>query len=550
MNTLKLDGRQLKLMLIGGAQSIKDSCSYINDLNVFPVPDGDTGTNMLKTLEGGLAEISSDNSVSIGAVMEKFAHGMLLGARGNSGVILSQIFAGIADGLKGLESATAEELARAYKAGIERSYSAVQNPTEGTILTVFRESTQYASNIVGAKSCIEELFKLHIEEAERSLARTKELLDVLAEADVVDSGAAGYLCIVTGMYAALTGEKITDTYSFDGAREKSNINIDSFTADSVLEFGYCTELLLRLMNSKVDTASFDEQVIVNELCALGGESIVAFKTGDIVKIHVHTFTPGEVFSVCQKYGEFLTVKVENMSLSHTDEVKEKPKKKAVKPYSVVAVATGEGICSLLCQLGVDEIVSGGQSANPSAEEFIEAFNKCEGENILVFPNNKNVFLAASQAADMWCADRVHIIHTANISQCYGALSVLTPGITDINALVAGAERAASDVVGGEVTYAVRDALIDGIDIKKGEYIAICGGKIRANAESAEDALCAMIASVEDIDDKEILTLFVGCDVSEDERVALTDRLEDEYPDFEITVYEGGQELYSYIVAIE
>lgn len=536
-------------MLLGGAQSIKDSCSYINDLNVFPVPDGDTGTNMLKTVEGGLSRLSSDD-VGVCAVMESFARGMLLGARGNSGVILSQIFAGISDSLKGYDRIDARTLAEAYKAGIERSYGAVQNPTEGTILTVFRESAEYAASKMGDSSEIEDFLRLHIEEAERSLARTKELLDVLRDADVVDSGAAGYLCIAAGMYAALTGKSVIDAYSFDSKDEKNSINIDSFTSESVLEFGYCTEFLLRLMKAKVDVESFDEKVIVNELTSLGGESIVAFKTDDIVKIHVHTFTPGDVLCSCQKYGEFLTVKIENMSLSHSEDKEISPKKKEKKPYSVVAVATGDGICSLLGQLGVDEIVSGGQTANPSAEEFIEAFERCSGDNIIVFPNNKNVILAARQAAEMWNTERVHIIPTANISQCYGALSVLTPGITDISALVAGAERAAAGVVGGEVTYAVRDVTIDGVDITKGEYIAISEGKIRANEATAEDALCAMIESVEDIDEMEILTLFVGCDVSDEARAEVTERLGEDYPDLEITVYEGGQELYSYIVAIE
>ena len=545
MSIVTLDGKTLSKMLICGAKNLKDNAEKINDLNVFPVPDGDTGTNMTMTIEGGLSSIPAD-ACKIGEVMSAFSGGALLGARGNSGVILSQIFAGIAEVLADKSEAGASDICAAFESGVKKSYSAVQNPTEGTILTVFRESCEILRKNIDKIESVDELLKLHIEEAERSLLRTKEILPVLADADVVDSGAAGYLAVAMGMYSALTGEATDVSYSFDADKVQTKVNIDAFTRDSVLEFGYCTEFLLRLTTAKVDPDSFDEKIIIDALTSLGGESIVAFKTGDVVKIHVHTFTPGEVLSACQKYGEFLTVKIENMSLEHSE--REKPKKE--KPYSIVAVASGEGLSSLFESLGAEIIISGGQTQNPSTEEFCRAFDSSSGKEIIVFPNNKNILLAAGQAAKLWTKKPVHIVPTRNLSEGYSALSVITPGITDVSSLVESAARAAEGTVGVQVTQAVRDAKIDGTEIREGEYMAISGGKILAVEDSAELALTAMLEKIPDIDFMEIMTVFVGGSVSADRRVEITDKLEELYPDFEITVYEGGQDVYDYIVAVE
>lgn len=550
MSTEILDGKTFKAMLIGGAENIRENLEKINELNVFPVPDGDTGTNMTKTLEGGIHEISSLESESVADVMDKFAKGVLLGARGNSGVILSQIFAGIKDELEKHDRVTALDLSEAYKKGIEKSYSAVMNPTEGTILTVFRESTEYAASKINENSSIDDFLNLHIEEAKRSLAKTKDLLPVLAEADVVDSGAAGYLCIAIGMQYALSGKIKTNAYNFDAPAEKPSINIDTFTRDSELEFGYCTEFLLRLMSKKCDPDSFEPKTLISILEELGGESIVCYKTDDILKVHVHTFDPGKVLSAARDFGEFLTVKIENMSVSHTEEKKSESKKKKRKKYSVIAVATGEGLCSLFTHIGADGIISGGQTANPSTEEFIEAFEKYDAENIIILPNNKNVFLAAKQASELYDKAKIHIVPTESIMQGYGALSVITPGITDVDMLVRNATSAASGVVGGEITRAVRDVTIGGKDIKTGDYIAISGHDILAVCDCAEDALIEMIKETPDVEDYEILTVFVGKDVSEARRAEVTERLEEEFSDFEVTVYEGGQEVYDYLVALE
>ena len=546
MNTKFIDGKCYAKMLLGGAEMMSMHVNELNALNVFPVADGDTGTNMLSTIEGGIAEAQKIETQSIGEFSKKFSRGILLSARGNSGVILSQIFAGINEVLQNYESVDASILAEAYIHGIDKSYSAVQNPTEGTILTVFRESTNYAAKKIKKDSSIEDFYRFHLEKAKISLEATKELLPALAEADVVDSGAAGYLLIAEGMYQALMGKEIS--YELSSPKEKGAANIDLFTRDSILEFGYCTEFLLRLTTSKVDPDSFDICAILDILKEMGGESIVAYKQDDIVKVHVHTFDPGAILSRVREFGEFLTVKIENMNLGHTEEKKEE-KKKSKKPFAVVTVAQGDGMTALFREMGADIVVSGGQSANPSIEDFIEAFEQCNAKDIIVLPNNKNIILAAKQAEQIYADAKIHVISTKNIAQGYAALSVITPGIKDVASVVASAERAAEGVIDGEITCAVRDAVIDGQDISEGDYIAISGGSIVAVEADAESALLAMLENT-DVDLCEIITLFVGRSVSNKKRAEITEQLNEIYDGYEIVVYEGGQEVYDYLVAVE
>ena len=545
MSTKFIDGKIYARMLLGGAAMLSLRVEELNALNVFPVADGDTGTNMLSTIEGGLSEAKGADFESIGEFSKKFSRGILLSARGNSGVILSQIYAGIGELLEGFDKVDAENLAAAYRRGIKKSYEAVQNPTEGTILTVFRESTEFAAEKINSDSSVEDFLSLHISEAKRSLERTKEILPALMEADVVDSGAAGYLAVAEGMYEALLGREIS--YDLREKRKESAVDIDLFTRDSILEFGYCTEFLLRLTTSKVDPDAFEVSKIVAELTEMGGESIVAYKNDDIVKVHVHSFNPGAVLAKMQSYGEFLTVKIENMNLGHTETKKET--KKLKKDYAVVAVAQGEGMTALFREMGADVIVSGGQSANPSIEDFVSAFGECEAKEIIVLPNNKNIILAAKQASEIYNDAKIHVVKTKTLAAGYAALSVITPGIKDVEAIVASAERAAGDVIDGEITRAVRDTVVSGKEISVGDYIAISGGEIVAVEKTPEDALLSMLAA-SDVDFCEILTLFVGKDVSSEKRAELTEKLNEIYDEFEITVYEGGQDVYDYLVAVE
>ena len=548
MKSLTIDGKTLKCMLIGAARCIKKNIDYVNDLNVFPVPDGDTGTNMTRTVEGGIAEISGiDGEVTVGDVIGKFAHGALLGARGNSGVILSQIFAGIAEDLQGCVNATAKELSAAYVNGVKKSYASVTNPVEGTILTVFREATEYALQRVNDGLAIEEYLSFHIEEVKRSLARTKEILPALKEADVVDSGAAGYLFIAMGMQAALMGEDTDEGYDFIEAKATA-VNLDAFTRDSVLEFGYCTEFLLRLQTAKVDPDGFDVGEIISYLESIGGESIVSYKTGDVVKVHVHTENPGLVLTKAREYGELLTVKIENMSLQHNDNEAEKPFLKHA-PLAVIAVASGDGMSELFSAIGADKVISGGQTQNPSAEDFIKAFDEVDADKIVVLPNNKNIILTAKQASEMWGASRVHIIPTKTLMQGYAALSMISHD-DDIEGIIESARDAIDNVIDAEVTYAVRDAVIGGVSVKKGEYMAISHSEIAATACTPEDAVLAMLEGVSELDEHEVISVFVGCDVTEQKRAELAEGLTEKYPDHEIMLYNGGQEVYSYLIAIE
>lgn len=549
MEIKTIGGKRFAEMLSGAFAMLSRHSGEVNDLNVFPVPDGDTGTNMAKTVEGGLGEISGAQTDNIGEIANLFAKGALLGARGNSGVILSQIFAGIGEGLSGCALADAKTLAEAFKCGIAKSYSAVMNPTEGTILTVFRESTELAAECVDDNSGVDDFLRFHIERAKTSLEHTKEILPVLAEADVVDSGGAGYLYIVIGMYEVLTGKMEKIEYGQGAAETAERVDISKFGRNSVLEFGYCTEFLLRLMSDRTDPDSFDIKNILDLLEELGGESIVAYKTDDIVKVHVHTMRPGDILSSVQRFGEFLTVKIENMSLSHSSEKKPSGASAKKKKFSTVAVASGEGMAALFTDMGADAVISGGQTQNPSAQEFIDAFSECNSEHIIVLPNNKNVFLAAEQAARMYDGAQIHIVPTKNLMQGYGALSVINPGVSDVDAVLLSAERAAASVVGSEITRAIRDVTIGGKVIKAGDYIAITDGEITAVSHSANQAALDMLSEL-DMDEYEIITLFVGREVDDGTRVELTELIEEAYPECELEVHIGGQEVYDYMIAVE
>ena len=542
MSTTKIDAKVFKNMLNGGAAMLSLHKDELNELNVFPVADGDTGTTMSRTLEGAIAKIGSDD---IKTLSKDLSSSILLSARGNSGVILSQIFAGICEILGHCETVGVNELVEAYRNGVVKSYASVQNPTEGTILTVFRESTEYAAERMSAESTVEDFFRLHTEEAMRSLARTKDILPALAEAGVIDSGAAGYTYVAEGMREALEGKEIR--YTPEKHTEKGGLDISGFTRDSILEYGYCTELLIRLTTSKVDPEALEISTVISSLEDLSGESIVAYKQDDIVKVHVHTFRPGEIMNAMQSYGEFLSVKIENMSLGHTDAIKQKSA--GDKPFSVIAVAEGDGISALFKEMGADVIVAGGQTKNPSTQELLSAFKKCSTKDIIVLPNNKNVILAANQAANLYTGAAIHVIKTKNIAEGYAALSVINPAFKDISALTESAQRAASDVTSAEITQAVRNVYLEGRKVAKGDYIAIGGGEIIAVEKVAEDALLATLDTI-DTSLAEIITLFVGKCVSDKERAAITERLVEIYPDLEITVYNGGQDVYDYIVAVE
>lgn len=554
---LRIDGNTFADMLKNGISVLSQHEKELNDLNVFPVADGDTGSNMLKTAFGGLNAIKDEANSPICSLSDSFANGTLLFARGNSGVILSQIFSGMAKALTDCETADVTALLSAYKNAIQVSYRAVQNPTEGTMLTVFREGTEYVENNLDKINSVEDFFKYHFLGAEKSLKNTKNILPALAEADVVDSGGAGYLCIAKGMYDAISRQTQSITLNLKESENNSLFNVDGFTRDSVLQFGYCTEFLLRLTTSKVDPDEFDIQTVLNDLKALKGESVVALKNGDIVKVHVHTFTPGAVLSKMQEYGEFLTLKIENMALEHTNNQKNKASesvqtekvKTPKKKFSIVSVCSGDGMTDLFKKMGVDYVLLGGDNANPSVKDFLDVFSLCNSESIIVLPNNKNIILAVESAQKLYDKAQIHIIESKNMGQGFSALSVITPGMKDVDAIVKSAKRAIEDSVCAEITQAVRNTKLNGIDVEKGQYIAISGGKLVASTPSAEQSVISFIEQ-SDADSCEILTIFKGCSVNDENCDALVKRLERDYCDLQIEIIDGGQEVYDYIVVLE
>ena len=550
METIRLDGAAIRTLLMGGAQGLREHMEEINDLNVFPVPDGDTGVNMTKTLEGGLARLSDEDT--LGGHLANFSRGCVLGARGNSGVILSQYIAGVAAAVAECDSMDASEFAKALEAGVARAYHAVANPVEGTILTVFRESSEYTAKNVTEDTTFEQLFEILIEQAKHTLAKTKEMLPVLAQADVVDSGGAGYLAMLVGMYDALSGKEILiGGYDEQAPMAKPAINYDLFTTDSPLEWGYCTEVLVRLQRAKGDPEAFDLEGFRASLEAKNCNSIVALRDGDVLKVHAHTMVPADVLLLCQQYGEYLEVKIENMSLQHSERtVAEQQKKKIHKPFGVIAVASGEGMHALFAELGADIIIDGGQTSNPSAEDFVDAIGQLDVDHVIILPNNGNILLTAQQAADL-CEDLdVRVVPTKSFPQGYTALAVFNGAIEDADEQVSDMTDAKDAVVSGEITYAIRDTVIGDVAVRKDESIGILDGELVCSCADETEAMLAMIGAIEDIEDREILTLFVGEGVSEDERVAMTEAIEEAYEDLSVDVFVGGQKVYRYLIAVE
>lgn len=549
MDSRQIDGQLLKQFVLNGCQNLGYHQDEIDALNVFPVPDGDTGSNMHMTIEGGAQAIKDSKETDIGAASKLIARAMTLSARGNSGVILSQFFKGLSIGLEGKNQVSPKEFCDAFISGVNQSYKVVKNPVEGTILTVMREASNKTASLMNEDSSINEFFQYFLKEANESLERTPELLQCLKEAGVIDSGGAGYIKIIEGMAMVLDGNILN--YSNSSSKTNSHINT-KFDADSILEYGYCTEFILQLQNSKVDTKNFDIQVINSYLESIG-DSIVSFKDDSVVKVHVHTMNPGLVLAEMQKYGEFITIKIENMSVQHSESQenlqKPKPEKKEHKKYAVVAVSSGEGISNLFLELGADAIVSGGQTMNPSAESFIDVFSSLDAEYIYVFPNNSNIILTAKQASKMYKKAKVFVVESKTIAECYGALSMLDYSFDDPHKIFDYFQEQASLIVSGQVTYSIRDSLINGISISKGDYLSIYNHNIVASSKTKVDAVMAFMNAVEGIEDMEVVTLIVGKDVLEEEKEEVVSRINKTYPNMEVGLIDGKQEVYSFIISL-
>lgn len=540
-----INGKLLKDMLASGANNLSNKFTEIDALNVFPVPDGDTGTNMSLTFNAGVKDAlacTSDNMCDIAKVLSK---GLLMGARGNSGVITSQIFRGLYQGVDGMKEINGFQLANALVMGSRVAYKAVMRPVEGTILTVVREAADYTYAYATSTqdvTCLQVMEKM-LEEAKESLERTPDLLPVLKEVGVVDSGGAGLVTIFEGFVSALKGEVI-ERQEAQESKEVAGAGMESE------EFGYCTEFIIRL--SEHGARNFQEEALRDSLARIGN-SIVCVRDDDIVKVHVHTLTPGDALNMGQRYGEFAKLKVENMQEQHENimmnaTVEEKPKEEKPKQkYAIITVAAGDGLKDMFKELRADYVISGGQTMNPSTEDFVQAIHQVNAENIFLLPNNSNIILAAQQAASV-CEDlNVEVIPSKSIPQGLSACIMFNPDV-DFDMNLAEMNDAISMVKTGQVTYAIKDTTFEGLDIKAGDYMGLKEKDIVVSLPDKMEVTRQLLDMMID-GESEIVTLVYGEDINEEEANEIASYIEDKY-DVEVEVNNGMQPVYSFIIGVE
>ncbi|MBR2476688.1 MAG: DAK2 domain-containing protein [Clostridia bacterium] len=545
MSTNHIDANILYNMLVNGYRNLMLMEQQVNDLNVFPVPDGDTGTNMVKTLAGGVA-INVDDYSDVSSMMAAFSKSVLLAARGNSGVILSQYIRGWANAVSGKSELEIPDIKDMFRQGVKSAYGSVPNPVEGTMLTVIREPSEALDKAENFED-IKALFAFVIENMKVTLQNTPELLPVLKEAGVVDCGGMGIIYFTEGIWAYLNGEII----KADSERESTIVlsPARAFGPDSVLEYGYCTEFVLQLMNAKTNISTFSIGNVISYLETVG-DSIVAVQDDDIVKVHVHTFTPEKVLGFARNYGEFISVKIENMSVQHNEISGGQARESRKIKYAVIAVANGEGVKDYFVEIGATRVIEGGQTQNPSTQDFLNAFNSVNAEHIVVLPNNSNIYATAIQAADMYEGSDVHVLKTKSIAEGYSALSMMNTWSEDIDSFIGDMTFSLGNVTSAEVTKAVRDATVGGVDVKEGMYMGIADGKILYSSDDSFDTALGMIKNIPDIDDKAVITVFYGESVSEETANKLISEITDAFPEIECGAISGKQKLYDYYIAVE
>ena len=538
----KIKGSDFKGMLVSGANLLANNYQTIDALNVFPVPDGDTGTNMNLTFSSGVKEIREHKSEHVGDLARLLSKGLLMGARGNSGVILSQIFRGFSQGVEGQETVDARTFAKAFVKGSEIAYKAVMRPVEGTILTVIRESSKATyewvkkENITDVIAVMEKL----VAEAKISLAKTPDLLPVLKEVGVVDSGGTGLVTVFEGFLASLQGNPVQASATV----EVSNTSATQIESD---EFGYCTEFILRLNKEMIST--FKEEKLRKSLSRIG-DSLVVVQDEDIVKVHVHTLMPGEALNMGQKYGEFLKLKIENMSVQHENIISEGSAPAAPieeKEYALVAVAAGDGLCEYFKELRVDYIISGGQTMNPSTEDFVEAIKTLHAKHVIVLPNNSNIVMAANQAAQVLEDRDIRVIPTKTINQGISACIMFNPDV-DIESNMSEMSEAVANVKSGSVTYAIKDTTYEGLEIRANDYMGIYEKDIVVSETDMLSVTKSLLSKMLS-DESELVTLIVGEGVSEDQANEITAYIE-EISSAECEVVTGDQPVYSFFIGVE
>jgi len=553
-NTL-LDGKRFAEMVIQGANHLSNNAKVVDALNVFPVPDGDTGTNMNLSITAGAKEVQKHVSSNIGSVAGAFAKGLLMGARGNSGVILSQLFRGFAKAVEGKESINADEFAKAFQAGVDTAYKAVMKPVEGTILTVAKDAAKKAVKTAKSTDDLTIVMEEVVKEAKESLKRTPELLPVLKEVGVVDSGGQGLVFIYEGFLAELKGEKISESPKLPSMDKlvsaEHHKNAQSHINTEDIKYGYCTEFMVRFEKEK---EPFSEKKFREDLSRFG-DSLLVIADDELVKVHIHSEQPGEVLTYGQRYGSLLNMKIENMREQHSTIVNNQtenvlstePTAPKNEKYGIIAVAMGSGISDLFTSIGATKIIEGGQTMNPSTEDFVKAVEQLNAENIIILPNNSNIILAANQAAQI-TDKNIRVIETKSVPQGLSALLAFNPEL-GLEENVKAMEEASRNVKTGQVTYAVRDTSIDGLAIEKGDFMGIYEKTIVAKDKSKLEAAKKLLDQMIDEED-EILTILQGEDASENEVDQLVQHVENHYEHIEIEVHNGNQPLYSYIFSVE
>ncbi|HDB6233325.1 TPA: fatty acid kinase catalytic subunit FakA [Staphylococcus aureus] len=545
----KINGKLFADMIIQGAQNLSNNADLVDSLNVYPVPDGDTGTNMNLTMTSGREEVENNLSKNIGELGKTFSKGLLMGARGNSGVILSQLFRGFCKNIESESEINSKLLAESFQAGVETAYKAVMKPVEGTILTVAKDAAQAAiEKANNTEDCIE-LMEYIIVKANESLENTPNLLAVLKEVGVVDSGGKGLLCVYEGFLKALKGEKVE--------AKVAKIDKDEFVHDEHdfhgvintedIIYGYCTEMMVRFGKNK---KAFDEQEFRQDMSQFG-DSLLVINDEEIVKVHVHTEYPGKVFNYGQQYGELIKLKVENMREQHREVIRKeqhtaKPKMETVET-AIITISMGEGISEIFKSMDATHIISGGQTMNPSTEDIVKVIEQSKCKRAIILPNNKNILMASEQAASIVDAEAV-VIPTKSIPQGISALFQYDVDAT-LEENKAQMADSVNNVKSGSLTYAVRDTKIDGVEIKKDAFMGLIEDKI---VSSQSDQLTTVTELLNEMlaEDSEILTVIIGQDAEQAVTDNMINWIEEQYPDVEVEVHEGGQPIYQYFFSVE
>lgn len=544
-------------MVQAASTRLGNQVEYVNSLNVFPVPDGDTGTNMGMTIENGAKEVADKPATTVGEVGQILSKGLLMGARGNSGVITSQLFRGFGQAIKDKEELTGQDLAHAFQSGVEVAYKAVMKPVEGTILTVSRGAATAALKKSEETDDAVEVMRAAVDGAKRALAKTPEMLPVLKEVGVVDSGGQGLVFIYEGFLSALTGDYIaSEDFKATPATMTEMINAEhhksvaGHVATEDIQFGYCTEIMVALKQGPTYVKEFNYEEFQAYLSGLG-DSLLVVNDDKIVKVHVHTEDPGLVLQEGLKYGSLVKVKVDNMRNQH-DAVLEKEEqqvtaKQEEKDFAIVAVVAGDGLAEIFKSQGVDYVISGGQTMNPSTEDIVKAIDAVNAKNVIILPNNKNIFMAAQSAAEV-AEIPAAVVETRTVPQGFTSLLAFNPE-QSLEENVAAMTASLSDVVSGSVTLAVRDTSIDGLEIHKDDNLGMVDGKIVVSNPDMTATLKATFAKMID-ENSEIITIYVGEDGSQDLAEEMADYLESTYEDIEVEIHDGKQPVYPYLMSVE